>query len=135
MPSRVEELISVGKILLPKKGGDLLLQVTYTGQHGSSTQPVNFAKVRNGTRWRNSSHTFRSAVTPRMKTASWAVSFVSVVSPRAREKAMGVEMRVFSESCTLSMQRRMVQDERLTLSKTERSGRAGVSRAGLQSYC
>ena len=45
-PSRVEELISVGKILLTKKGGDLLPQVTHTGQHGSSIQPTNFAKVK-----------------------------------------------------------------------------------------
>ena len=37
-PSRVEELT--------KKGGDLLLQDTHTGKHGSSTQPVNFAKVK-----------------------------------------------------------------------------------------
>ena len=37
-PSRVEEIT--------KKGGDLLLHVTHTGQHGSSTQPVNFAKVK-----------------------------------------------------------------------------------------
>ena len=39
-------MISVGKILLTKKGGDLLLQVTHTGQHGSSAQPANFAKVK-----------------------------------------------------------------------------------------
>ena len=45
-PSRVDELISVGKILLTKKGGDLLVQVTHTGQHGPSTQPANFAKVK-----------------------------------------------------------------------------------------
>ena len=60
---------------------------------------------------------------PRMKTASWAVSFVSVLSPRAREKATRVEMRVFSESCTLfdiSIRRRTVRDEKLMLSKTER---------------
>ena len=79
---------------------------------------------RNGTSWRNSSHTFRSAVTPRMKTASWAVSFMSVLSLRAREKATRVEMRVFSESCTLSdissIRQRTARDERLTFSKTER---------------
>ena len=43
---RVEELISVGKILLTMKGGDLLLQVTHTGQHGSLTQPVNLANLK-----------------------------------------------------------------------------------------
>ena len=73
-----------------------------------------------GTSWRN-----RSAVTPRMKTASWAVSFVSVLSSRTREKATRVEIWVFSESCTLSdissMRQWTVRDERLTLSKTERS--------------
>ena len=44
----MEELISVWKILLTKKGGDLLVQVAHTGQHGSSasTQPANFAKVK-----------------------------------------------------------------------------------------
>ena len=31
---------------MTKKGGDLLLLVTHTGQHGSSTQPVNFEKVK-----------------------------------------------------------------------------------------
>ena len=36
---------SVGKILLTKKGGALLLQVAHTGQHGSSTRPANFTKV------------------------------------------------------------------------------------------
>ena len=39
---------------------------------------------------------------PRMKTASWAVSFVSVLSSRAREKATRVEMRVFSVRCSTS---------------------------------
>ena len=34
------------KILLSKKGGDLVLPITRTGQHGSSTQPANFAKVK-----------------------------------------------------------------------------------------
>ncbi len=33
-------------MLLTKKGGDLLLQVTRMEQHGSSTQPANFAKVK-----------------------------------------------------------------------------------------
>ena len=37
-PSRVEELTN--------KDCDLLVQVTHTGQHGSLTQPENFAKVK-----------------------------------------------------------------------------------------
>ncbi len=50
--------------------------------------------------------------------ASWAVSFVSVLSSRAREKATKVELLAFSESCTLldiSMRQRTLRDERLTL--------------------
>ena len=43
-PYRVEELVSVGKILLTKKRGDLLMQVAHTGQQCSSTQPANFEK-------------------------------------------------------------------------------------------
>ena len=44
-------------------------------RHWSITSKMSFPVVvpRNGTSWRNSSHTFRSAVTPLMKTASWAV--------------------------------------------------------------
>ena len=44
--SRVDELISVRKILQTKKGGDLFLQVTNTGQYGTMTQPANFAIVK-----------------------------------------------------------------------------------------
>ena len=57
--SRVEEL-SVGKILLTKKGGGLLVQVAHTGQDGSSTQPANFAKVKQiavGPYWTSTSST------------------------------------------------------------------------------
>ena len=42
----MEWVCPAAKILLTKKGGDLLLQVAHTGQHGSSTQPANFAKVK-----------------------------------------------------------------------------------------
>ena len=41
-----QELISVGNILLTKKGGDLRAQVSHTGQLGSSPQPANFTKVK-----------------------------------------------------------------------------------------
>ena len=44
-PSRVGEVISVGKVLLTEEGGDLLLQVAHTGQHGSMTQPVDLTEV------------------------------------------------------------------------------------------
>ena len=36
----------MGNILLTTKGGDLLLQAAHTGQHGTSTQPANFTKVK-----------------------------------------------------------------------------------------
>ena len=42
----VKKLISVGKILLTKKGGDMPVQVARTGYIDSSTQPANFAQVK-----------------------------------------------------------------------------------------
>ena len=43
--SRVGEVISVGKVFLTEEGGDLLLQVTHTGQHGPTTQPADLTEV------------------------------------------------------------------------------------------
>ena len=48
----------------------------------------------NGTSWKNSSWTWRAAVTPWMKIASWVVSITSLLSSRAREKALKFEQQV-----------------------------------------
>lgn len=44
-PSRVKEMMSVGKISLVEKGGHLLSQVVHTGQHGSTTQPADLTEI------------------------------------------------------------------------------------------
>ncbi len=64
---------------------------------------------RNGTSWRNSSHTFSGDPTVEngqlgcvLCVGALVIEVLSMLSSRARAKATRVEMRVFSESCTLS---------------------------------